>query len=238
MVDCMGKGISFSNYENRLQAKSGQILWVMSSGLPLRDASGKISGYRGIDMDITVRKRAEDRLQYLSTHDALTQASNRASFEEDVEQLRGGRRFPVSVIIADINNLKAVNDNHGHIAGDQMLKCACQVLRAAVRSEDKVARIGGDEFAVLLPEMDEQTVRQLIKRIREQLDQHNLRNGHVPLGMALGAATAQTGARLQEAVRWADEQMYVEKRRELGRTAGSEARAEGAVSEREVNSRR
>ena len=103
-------------------------------------------------VDITQQKRAEDRLRFLSTHDVLTGLYNRAFFEEETTRMERGRHYPISVLMVDVDHLKITNDRRGHAAGDSLLRRAAAVLRAAFRTEDVVARIGGDEFAVLLPE--------------------------------------------------------------------------------------
>ncbi len=176
--------------------------------------SATLSGDRvaGMMMDITEQREAEARLQYLSTHDALTGAYNRGYFDEELARLGRGRRFPVSVIIVDVNGLKGVNDGEGHAAGDQVLRCAYEVLRGAVRGEDVVARIGGDEFGVLLPETDERAAIQAVARMYDRLDKHNRLPGHRTVSMAIGAATAAPHEPLADAVRSADARMYEQKK--------------------------
>ena len=97
------------------------------------------------------RERAQEELKYLSIHDTLTGLYNRNFFMAEIERLERGRAFPISIVMADADHLKETNDRQGHPAGDALLKRIAQTLTIAFRAEDVIARIGGDEFAVLLP---------------------------------------------------------------------------------------
>ena len=101
--------------------------------------------------DLTERKLYEQELQYMSLHDQLTGIYNRAFFSEEMQRLQKGRDFPITIIVADLNGLKFVNDTMGHHKGDELLKACAEVLESSLRSSDILARVGGDEFAVLLP---------------------------------------------------------------------------------------
>jgi len=162
--------------------------------------------------DITARKRAEEYLRYLGTHDVMTTLYNRAFFEEERVRLQHSRLFPISIVIADLNFLKRTNDGHGHEVGDDLLRRAAEVLKAAFREEDIVARIGGDEFAVLLPKSDEAAAEQALHRIQTLTELNNKYYQGPTLSMSLGAATGNAGDLLTDVQRNADDRMYQEKR--------------------------
>ena len=162
--------------------------------------------------DVTHRKRAEKRLEYVSSHDALSGLYNRAHFEEEFARLElGSHFFPVSVVMADVDGMKAVNDTKGHDAGDVLLQRAATVLMAAFRAEDVVCRIGGDEFAVLLPGADRSAAEKALARVREILAIHNSNVLGTPLSVSIGVATGEEGCKLAEIMREADNRMYQEK---------------------------
>lgn len=163
--------------------------------------------------DITARKKAEEYLKYLGTHDVLTGLYNRAYFEEEVARLSRSRRHPISVVIVDLNGLKLANDTRGHAEGDKLIRRAAEVLTASVRGEDVVARIGGDEFAILLPATDAGAGRATVDRIRSLIDLNNKFYRAPVLSMSIGVATAEAGSNLAEVMRMADDLMYTEKRR-------------------------
>jgi diguanylate cyclase (GGDEF)-like protein/PAS domain S-box-containing protein len=198
-------------FEERKRRKDGTLYWT-ECALSQMEVGGQPM-VLSVNRDVTPRKESEARLQYLSTHDPLTGAYNRGYFEEEMARLSRGRRFPVSVLMADVNGLKGVNDTEGHAAGDQVLRCTCEVLKQGVRAEDVVARIGGDEFAVLLPETDETAAVTVVARIRKGTDAHNtLPSPHRPICMAIGAATVSPQEPLDAALRLADDRMYKNKR--------------------------
>lgn len=165
----------------------------------------------------------QEELRHLSTHDVVTGLYNRTFFEVELQRLSVGRKFPVSVITADVDGLKTVNDTFGHEAGDRLLKQAAEALVGAFRRGDVVARIGGDEFCVLLPETDATVVVKLMERIRTRLDEINAKEGDFTVSISLGAATARNAEELPTALKLSDARMYEEKfSRKL------EARGEGA----------
>jgi diguanylate cyclase (GGDEF)-like protein len=163
--------------------------------------------------DITTRKKAEAYVAYLGTHDSLTSLKNRAFYEDSINAIQRENRLPTSVIVIDVNGLKAVNDQLGHDAGDQLIRRSAEVLRSAVKEGDIVARTGGDEFMVLLPFQDERVARKVEKEIARLVDVNNQFHSSGPeLAFAVGTATAYAGMTLAQAQTQADKLMYESKR--------------------------
>jgi diguanylate cyclase (GGDEF)-like protein/PAS domain S-box-containing protein len=197
--------------EIRCQHKSGAWRWLEVRGNNLL-ADPDVRGVVVNSHDITDRKRAEEQLIYLSLHDALTGAYNRAYFEEEMARAEVGRVFPISLVVVDVDGLKMVNDTYGHAQGDVLLQRTAEVLRGTFRKEDAVARIGGDEFAVLLPGADAAAASGALDRLARRLEEHNQAGKGLPLHLSVGAATGEKGSRLAEVLARADAGMYVDKR--------------------------
>jgi diguanylate cyclase (GGDEF)-like protein/PAS domain S-box-containing protein len=197
--------------EIRFRHKSGSWRWMEVRGNNLL-ADPEVRGVVVHSHDITDRKRAEERLVYLSLHDALTGAYNRGYFEEEMARAEIGRVFPISLIVVDVDGLKGINDRHGHAEGDILLQRTAELLRGTFRKEDAVARIGGDEFAVLLPGADAAAAQRAMERLAGRLEQHNRAGKGLPLHLSFGAATGDKGSRLPEVLARADAGMYHDKR--------------------------
>ncbi len=161
--------------------------------------------------DITYRKEMEEWLRYLNLHDKPTGLYNRNYFEEEMERLQSGRFDPVGIVVCDVDGLKLVNDNLGHQAGDELLAAVANVLGRSFRSSDIIARIGGDEFAVLLPGVDEAVCEQSVARLKANLEIANARKTVRPVQFSVGAATAHTGEELKSCITLSDQRMYQEK---------------------------
>ncbi len=167
--------------------------------------------------DVTGKKNIKDRLVYASYHDPLTGAYNRAYFEEELNKLEGSRNFPLAILMVDIDNMKQINDNLGHSAGDELICRTARVLRAVYRHEDVIARIGGDEFVALLPRTGKVMAMRSLERVRQELNRVNAMPGRSRLCLSMGIAVAKYGCDLRQVLRQADEAMYREKARQRGR---------------------
>ena len=161
--------------------------------------------------DITDRKLLEEASRFIGTHDKLTKLYNRTFFEEELSRLENSRLFPVSVFMLDVDGLKIVNDSQGHAAGDDLLRRTGQVLLKSFRSEDMVARIGGDEFVVVLPKTDKESAESAYKRIIHFLELDNKNNPN-KLELSIGIATCYEQGTFKDAVKQADDRMYQNKR--------------------------
>ncbi len=144
-------------FEYRLLARDGRVVWFRDSAVVVKDADGRPAFIHGVMLDITEAKKAEERLAFLAYHDQLTGLPNRAMFEELLElALARARRhdLAVAVLFLDLDEFKLVNDSLGHEAGDELLRAVAERLREATRETDLVARQGGDEFLLLLADLE------------------------------------------------------------------------------------
>jgi diguanylate cyclase (GGDEF)-like protein/PAS domain S-box-containing protein len=196
--------------ESTRQSKDGTIVPVELYGVPVV-LKGKTIGLYAMYVDIAERKQAEDRLHYASTHDALTGLFNRAYFEQELERLTHNPRYPISLVMADVDRLKLTNDTLGHAAGDELLRRAASVLQSAFRTDDIIARIGGDEFAVILAHTDAAAIKETVNRVQRAIYEHNAKYVDVPVSFSIGAATAHYGTSLAQAMIDADAAMYQNK---------------------------
>jgi diguanylate cyclase (GGDEF)-like protein/PAS domain S-box-containing protein len=148
------------NHEYRMVREDGVVIWVSEQASVIRDEQGQPSLIQGVIFDITELKKAEEEVSFLAYHDKLTGLPNRVLFEEMLElALARARRHSlgVGVLYLDLDNFKLVNDSLGHHAGDQLLRELAERLRGCTRETDLVARQGGDEFLLLLSDMDAET---------------------------------------------------------------------------------
>jgi len=181
--------------------------YYITTAKPIFNANKSVSSVLCISKEITERKRMEDELRYVSTHDSLTGLYNRHFFQTEMERIQGGRLFPVSIVMADLDNLKVINDRHGHKTGDASIIKAADLLKKSFRTEDIIARIGGDEFGVLLTETGATEVSDIISRFRDEI----VRQRDSLFNLSLGWATAHESSSLVDLMHQADVRMYQEK---------------------------
>ncbi|SJZ56885.1 sensor domain-containing diguanylate cyclase/phosphohydrolase [Selenihalanaerobacter shriftii] len=161
-------------------------------------------------IDITKRKKKEEKIKNMSYRDPLTGLYNRKYYDEKLERLDTQRELPLSIIIGDANRLKLTNDILGHKTGDNLLKKIAKILKESTRKCDIIARWGGDEFGIILPQTSKVEAQEVIKRIKEKVKNENL--SFVPLQIGLGCATkVDIDQYIEEVFEEAEEEMYQDK---------------------------
>ena len=203
---------------------AGEERWWSLTGRPVFDSSGSFTGYRGVGSDITEAKRADEAARYLATHDMLTRIGNRQLFHERMAQActdspLGHGSDPFALLLIDLDGFKAVNDNHGHEVGDQVLIVVADRLLHCKRPGDTIARLGGDEFAIIMPSMGQREAvaraQKLIATISERI---RVNDAWLGVGATIGIAIfPEHGLETAELSRNADLALYRAKENGRGR---------------------
>ncbi len=198
--------------EHRVILEGGEIHWQQWTHRALYNEKGLLVDYQSVGRDITERKEAEEQLNYLSTHDALTGLRNRRYFEEQMSLMENGDFDPVGLVMCDVDGLKIVNDTLGHDKGDLLLKTVANLINQCFKKDDIVARVGGDEFAILLPETFEDTIKRTLNRIRQKVKEYNQYTPELPLSISVGYAVRTSSETSMSSIfEEADNNMYREK---------------------------
>jgi len=152
-----GARLGFLTFDAPHRCKDGRVLWGEVFSKPVRDERGTITGYHGITREITERKQIQDQVRQLAFYDPLTHLPNRSLLNDRLNQtLASSKRSGChsALMFVDLDNFKPLNDEHGHFVGDLLLIEVANRLRRCVREMDTVARFGGDEFVVMLSELN------------------------------------------------------------------------------------
>ena len=178
---------------------------------PVLDEHGEILGIISVIHDITEQKNLEIKQRNLNRIDALTGLYNRLCYEERLENILSEENLPLSIIIGDTNQLKAINDNYGHSMGDSLLKATASILKKSVASSGEIYRIGGDEFLVFCHQTNEAKCKDIISRIR--CLEIKLYDFQFPIKTSLGYAIVNSiDDDISEKIRIAEKNMYLDKR--------------------------
>lgn len=181
---------NLKNEEIEIIHKDGSVRIVLWNSAVIYDEDGiKLISTIAQGQDITDRKKAEERLFYMGYHDQLTGLYNRRFFEDELKRLDNQKYLPLSIIMGDINGLKIINDSFGHAVGDEILRKAAEIFMKASRADDIVFRMGGDEFAVILPKTDSAESQQIINCINDMASDTKVAN--IELSVSLGYDTKE-----------------------------------------------
>ncbi|SFH67670.1 PAS domain S-box-containing protein/diguanylate cyclase (GGDEF) domain-containing protein [Tindallia magadiensis] len=204
------EGSRVSDYEHKLQRKDQREVWVTTNGFCLLDKNGRTKSFRGMDIDITHIKTAEEKIRYLSFHDQLTGLYNRHFFEAEIQRLDTYRNWPLTIMMVDANGLKLINDAFGHQAGDELLIKMAEALKESIRSDDIISRIGGDEYVLLLPGTCEEEAEKMVERIQQNTDRKKIKN--LPLSFSYGYYTKWSEKlTVEDTLKLAETKMYKQK---------------------------
>ncbi|MBX7496316.1 EAL domain-containing protein [Qipengyuania sp. 6B39] len=201
-----------------VQAVAGESAVVLRlSGKPLYDRAGEFQGFRGSAIDVTEEFRAEEEANRLAKYDSLTGLANRHRMEQRIDStlhaFKSAKRA-AALMMLDLDKFKQVNDTLGHAAGDQLLQQVADRLRGAVAGRGEIGRLGGDEFQVLIPDLDDRgELGEIAKRIIQILSQpYSVEEGRCSIGCSVGIAVAPyDGVERDELTRAADLALYASK---------------------------
>jgi diguanylate cyclase (GGDEF)-like protein/PAS domain S-box-containing protein len=190
----MSSGVSKRGFVEILPGVRGR-RWIQNDRMPYRDDAGNIAGVICLAIDISELRETEEKLWYMSFHDVLTGLYNRTYFEEELNRLEKGRQFPISVVTVKVDDLLAANESEGIAAGNELLKLTAKILNI-FRSEDVVARIGGDRFAALMPSADSAIGENVLTRLKMSIEAHNKQKKGKLLNLSVGLAIGEKGCSL------------------------------------------
>ncbi len=206
----LAEEIDTFSLEKRYIKKDGSLVWANLTVSLIKRNIDKKPYVLAILEDISERKKSEEEMLYLNFHDHLTGLYNRRFYEEELKRVDTQRNLPITLIMIDMNGLKLINDAFGHEAGDTNLKKIASVLKRVCREGEIIARIGGDEFVILLPKSNGNIAEEIIHRINEALSKETIEN--VALSISAGFSTKEEGSQtMKDVFRRAEDAMYRQK---------------------------
>ena len=183
---------------------------IADSAAPLKDEKGNILGVVLVIRDVAEERKRHEKILYLGYHDSLTGLYNRRYFDEELHRMDKEKNFPLSVIIGDVNGLKLTNDAFGHSMGDRLLKKMAETIKKACRSDDIIARWGGDEFIILLPHTSSEKANDVCNRIKNLADR--VKMDTIDFSISVGHETKEYPEQdIQGIIKQAEDYMYRKK---------------------------
>lgn len=209
-----------TKYRNPILDGNGDIVIMSFSNSRVYDSNNNVTSIISSGEDITIEEMQHRKLQEISYHDSLTKLYNRRYYEEMLETLDTSSSYPLSIVMGDINGLKLVNDAFGHKAGDTLLIHAANTLQSVCKDNHFVARMGGDEFVLVMPNTDEKQAEKMVHEINQKSKQITVES--IELSISFGIRTKHSVTEdIQEIYRGAEDAMYREKLLEIPSMRGS-----------------
>ena len=196
----------------RLHLNGGRMNWIAVRAQPRQVDSGTL--WVGLMIDISEQMLEEDRLRRLSDTDDLTGLANRRKLMKRLDEelsLSNRHGLPMSLMMLDLDHFKSINDTWGHLQGDQVLRELASLCQGILREEDLMARLGGEEFAVLLPLTPESHCRQLAERLRRRIAEHDFGVGPGQVTISIGIAEHRVGDSREILMQRVDDSLYAAK---------------------------
>lgn len=170
------ESLSSFKHEARMKNLDGTYRWVQFVSTPKYQEDGSLL-WDGVEFIIDAQKEKQRYIEHISFHDHLTQLYNRRFYEQELERLDREEFLPISMIMADVNGLKLTNDAFGHESGDELLVKVADIIRKSISEDQIAARIGGDEFVIILPNTSNNIAQELVRQIKEKLNSIELEKG-------------------------------------------------------------
>ena len=200
-----------TSIEVRYQHVNGNYIWFEESIIPIYDNKRELIGLVGFCRDIQEQKEMEDRLRKLSYYDCLTGIRNRTYFDKELKDLDLKSNKEIGMILCDLDNLKYINDNLGHLKGDELLKDFATIIDKYICDDIIPARIGGDEFILLLKDRSHKDLNEIYQDLQKSIQRYNMKN-KLPIRVSTGFGYSERSIGLTQGVfNAADSKMYENK---------------------------
>lgn len=197
---------------SRFMDKNNNYIWFEDFVKPIYDEKGNFIAIEGICRNIQDRKELEEKLERLSYYDSLTGIHNKRYFQKEINRLNNDIDVKLGIIICDLDNLKHVNDTFGHAQGDIILKQTALLLSKPFNEDALIARIGGDEFVIILKNLDEAELRNVVSNLKKAIEEYNIKNSKIPIEISIGVGYNENSiGGAEDLFKTADGNMYANK---------------------------
>jgi len=205
----LDQALSGKTVKRTLEIEVVKEKYLDESYTPIKNSDDEITGVTIFSQDVTERTKHEQSIMYLSYRDPLTNLHNRRYYSEELDRLDTIKYMPLSIIIADINGLKITNDAFGHEIGDQLLVTVATNLVEVFSKENRIARIGGDEFTIFLPNTSKERALQYMETAKKRIENNTIRG--MGISVSFGVATKLSTEPIQDVIKMAEDDMYTHK---------------------------